>query len=122
MHHGANMLVAAEQATADGGDAARAAASGGDQLSYAAAIAATLAVPAATQNAQLNIQVHGGIGFTWEHDAHLYLRRGAPALASLVPPGRARARGPPRRGAGRPGPPPRPPPPAAAAPRPGRPA
>ena len=23
----------------------------------------------------MNIQVHGGIGFTWEHDAHLYLRR-----------------------------------------------
>jgi alkylation response protein AidB-like acyl-CoA dehydrogenase len=22
-----------------------------------------------------NIQVHGGIGFTWEHPAHLYLRR-----------------------------------------------
>jgi alkylation response protein AidB-like acyl-CoA dehydrogenase len=22
-----------------------------------------------------NIQVHGGIGFTWEHDAHLYLKR-----------------------------------------------
>jgi alkylation response protein AidB-like acyl-CoA dehydrogenase len=22
-----------------------------------------------------NLQVHGGIGFTWEHDAHLYLRR-----------------------------------------------
>ena len=22
-----------------------------------------------------NIQIHGGIGFTWEHDAHLYLKR-----------------------------------------------
>jgi alkylation response protein AidB-like acyl-CoA dehydrogenase len=22
-----------------------------------------------------NIQVHGGIGFTWEHDAHIYLKR-----------------------------------------------
>src|SRR5260221_3624179 len=40
-------------------------------------MAGTLAVPAATQNAQLNIQVHGGIGFTWEHDAHLSLRRAA---------------------------------------------
>jgi len=35
------------------------------------------------QNAQLNIQVHGGIGFTWEHDAHLYLRRAA-AIAALA--------------------------------------
>jgi alkylation response protein AidB-like acyl-CoA dehydrogenase len=80
-HHCANMLVAAEVATAAVWDAARAAA--GDQLSYTAAIAAALAVPAAVQNAQLNIQVHGGIGFTWEHDAHLYLRRGA-AIEALI--------------------------------------
>jgi 3-oxochol-4-en-24-oyl-CoA dehydrogenase len=89
-HHCANMLVAAEQATAAVWDAARAAASAGDQLSYAAAIAATLAVPAATQNAQLNIQVHGGIGFTWEHDAHLYLRRAA-AIEAIADPQAAAA-------------------------------
>jgi alkylation response protein AidB-like acyl-CoA dehydrogenase len=82
-HHCANMLVAAELATAGVWDAARAAAAGGDQFSYTAAIAAVLAVPAATHNAQLNIQVHGGIGFTWEHDAHLYVRRAA-AIAALV--------------------------------------
>jgi 3-oxochol-4-en-24-oyl-CoA dehydrogenase len=82
-HHCANMLVAAEVATAAVWDAARAAAAGGDQLSYTAAIAATLAVPAAVTNAQLNIQVHGGIGFTWEHDAHLYLRRAA-AIAAVA--------------------------------------
>jgi alkylation response protein AidB-like acyl-CoA dehydrogenase len=80
-HHCANMLVAAEVATAAVWDAARA--GHGDQLSYTAAIAATQAVPAAVQNAQLNIQVHGGIGFTWEHDAHLYLRRAA-AIQSLI--------------------------------------
>jgi alkylation response protein AidB-like acyl-CoA dehydrogenase len=82
-HHCANMLVAAEVATAATWDAARAAEGGGDQLSYAAAIAAALAVPTAVQNAQLNIQVHGGIGFTWEHDAHLYLRRAA-AISALI--------------------------------------
>ena len=38
-------------------------------------MAATLAMPAADLCANLNIQVHGGIGFTWEHDAHLYWRR-----------------------------------------------
>ena len=76
-HHCANMLVAAELATAAAWDAGRAASGGGDQFSYTGAIAATLAVPAAVSNAQLNIQVHGGIGFTWEHDAHLYLRRAA---------------------------------------------
>jgi alkylation response protein AidB-like acyl-CoA dehydrogenase len=82
-HHCANMLVAAELATAAAWDAGRAGMAGGDQLSYAAAIAATLAVPAAVENAQLNIQVHGGIGFTWEHDAHLFLRRAA-AVAAVV--------------------------------------
>ncbi len=87
-HHCANMLVAVELATAAVWDAARAAATGGDQLSYTAAIAATLAIPAADLDAQLNIQVHGGIGFTWEHDAHLYLRR-ASALGAIVDVGEA---------------------------------
>jgi 3-oxochol-4-en-24-oyl-CoA dehydrogenase len=82
-HHCANMLVDAELATAAAWDAGRAGLNGGDQLSYAAAIAATLAIPAAVRNAQLNIQVQGGIGFTWEHDAHLYLRRAA-AIAAVV--------------------------------------
>jgi hypothetical protein len=82
-HHCANMLVAAEMATGLVWDAARAAHEGGDQLSYTAAMAASLAIPAADENAQLNIQVHGGIGFTWEHDAHLYLRR-ATALEAIV--------------------------------------
>src|SRR5579875_3255427 len=87
-HHCANMAVAAELATSLVWDAARAAASGGEQFSYTAAMAAALALPAADHNAQLNIQVHGGIGFTWEHDAHLYLRRasaiGAEAAAAAV--------------------------------------
>ena len=82
-HHCANMLVAVELATAAVWDAARAAEHGGDQLTYTAAMAATLAVPAADLDAQLNIQVHGGIGFTWEHDAHLYLRR-ATAIEAIV--------------------------------------
>jgi alkylation response protein AidB-like acyl-CoA dehydrogenase len=89
-HHCANMLVAVELATAAVWDAARAASTGGDQLSYTAAMAATLALPAADQNAQLNIQVHGGIGFTWEHDAHLYLRR-ASALGAILDVGQAAA-------------------------------
>ncbi len=82
-HHCANMLVAAELATAAVWDAARAAEEGGDQLSFAAAMAASLALGAGDECAQLNIQVHGGIGFTWEHDAHLYLRR-ATALEAVV--------------------------------------
>jgi hypothetical protein len=84
-HHCANMLVATELATSAVWDAARAAATGGDQLSYTAAVAATLAGPAADLCANLCMQVHGGIGFTFEHDCHLYLRRATTLLALLEP-------------------------------------
>ena len=82
-HHCANMLVASELATGAVWDAARAADEGADQFTYAAAIAAALALAAGDECAQLNTQVHGGIGITWEHDAHLYLRR-ATALEAFV--------------------------------------
>ncbi len=68
-HHCANMAVATELATSVVWDAARAAVTGGDQLTYAAAVAATLAAPAADLCANLSTQVHGGIAITWEHDA-----------------------------------------------------
>jgi alkylation response protein AidB-like acyl-CoA dehydrogenase len=74
-HHLANMLVAAEAALATVWDAARAAGDEREEFALMAACAATLALPAYIKNAELNIQVHGGIGFTWEHDAHLHLRR-----------------------------------------------
>lgn len=83
-HHVANMLVAAEQITAGAWGATR-----GDlsveEAELAAAVAACLALPNYTFCAEVNIQVHGGIGFTWEHDAHLYLRR-ATALSALIGP------------------------------------
>jgi len=84
-HHCANMAVATELATSAVWDAARAASTGGDQLSYAAAIAAALAAPAADLCANLNTQVHGGIAITWEHDAHLYMRRATTLLTFLLP-------------------------------------
>jgi alkylation response protein AidB-like acyl-CoA dehydrogenase len=74
-HHCANMLVAAESAVAAVWDASRAAGEDEEQFRLAAAVAAALAFPAYARNSELNIQVHGGIGFTWEHDAHLHLRR-----------------------------------------------
>jgi 3-oxochol-4-en-24-oyl-CoA dehydrogenase len=82
-HHCANMAVATELLTSAVWDAARAASTGGDQLSYAAAVAATLAAPAADLCANLNTQVHGGIAITWEHDCHLFMRR-ATTLLSLL--------------------------------------
>jgi alkylation response protein AidB-like acyl-CoA dehydrogenase len=74
-HHCANMLVASEAATAAVWDASRAASEDEEQFRLSAAVAAAHAFPAYARNAELNIQVHGGIGFTWEHDAHLHLRR-----------------------------------------------
>jgi hypothetical protein len=83
-HHCANMAVASELATAAVWDAARAADDdGGDQLTFAAAMAASLALAAADECANLNTQVHGGIAMTWEHDAHLYMRR-ATSLEPVV--------------------------------------
>ncbi|MGV0644857.1 acyl-CoA dehydrogenase [Mycolicibacterium sp. XJ879] len=76
-HMCAEMLLRSEQASVAARDAARAAASEADeqQLSIAAAVAAAAGIDAAKANAKDCIQVLGGIGITWEHDAHLYLRR-----------------------------------------------
>ena len=75
-HLCAEMLCRAEQVAVAAADAARAAGDGDDrQLSIAAAIAAGIGIDAAKANAKDCIQVLGGIGITWEHDAHLYLRR-----------------------------------------------
>ena len=82
-HHCANMLVSAESALAAVWDAARAESEDEQQFRLVAAVAATLAFPAYARNAELNIQVHGGIGFTWEHDAHLHLRRALVTSAVL---------------------------------------
>ena len=80
-HHAANMLVNAEETTAAAWDAARA--DDLDSAWFAAAVAASHAIRTQIFNSQNNIQLHGGIGFTWEHDAHLYLRR-ARTLAALM--------------------------------------
>jgi alkylation response protein AidB-like acyl-CoA dehydrogenase len=89
-HHCANMLVATELATAAVWDAARTPATDLAERSLAAAIAASLAATAGYLCADLDIQVHGGIGYTWEHDAHLYLRR-ATVLRGLLEPARSAA-------------------------------
>ncbi len=75
-HMCAEMLLRSEQASVVAADAARAAGEDDDaQLSVAAALAASVGIEAARANAKDCIQVLGGIGITWEHDAHLYLRR-----------------------------------------------
>jgi 3-oxochol-4-en-24-oyl-CoA dehydrogenase len=85
-HKCARMLIALERARAAVWDAARAVsdddaraatdnATDKDDITYRAAVAAVTAPDAAVGCAQDCIQVHGGIGYTWEHDAHLYYRR-----------------------------------------------
>ncbi|WP_216898452.1 acyl-CoA dehydrogenase family protein [Nocardia alni] len=87
-HKCANLLVELEGARAAVDHAASVAAAGSAEFPLAAALAAASASAAFTHAAKENIQIHGGIGYTWEHDAHLYLKRaktsehlfGGPAL------------------------------------------
>jgi alkylation response protein AidB-like acyl-CoA dehydrogenase len=75
-HMCAEMLLRSEQISVAASDAAAAVANPDEhQLSVAAAVAAATAIEAAKANAKDCIQVLGGIGITFEHDAHLYLRR-----------------------------------------------
>ncbi len=90
-HKCAQMIAVTERATSAVWDAARAidearAGEADAHTEFAAAVAATLAPEAAQQCAQDCIQVHGGIGFTWEHDTNVYYRR---ALALVACFGRA---------------------------------
>ena len=87
-HKCAQMIAVTERATGAVWDAARALDEEADDpesttahVEFAAAVAATLAPEAAQQCTQDCIQVHGGIGFTWEHDTNIYYRR-ALALAA----------------------------------------
>lgn len=77
-HECAEMIADTERATAAVWDAARALDDAGESSSdveFAAAVAATLAPATAQRCTQDCIQVHGGIGFTWEHDTNVYYRR-----------------------------------------------
>jgi 3-oxochol-4-en-24-oyl-CoA dehydrogenase len=80
-HLCADMLARTELAKAAAWDAAIAV--DDDEHPLTAAVAAVVAIDAAVDCAKDCIQVLGGIGFTWEHDAHLALRR-ALTLRSLL--------------------------------------
>src|SRR5580658_421428 len=80
-HRCARMLTSAEQAAAAVWDAARA--EPGRAREFAASVAAVVALDAAVSAANDCIQTLGGIGYTWEHDAHLYYRR-ALSLRALL--------------------------------------
>ncbi|MHB8340773.1 MAG: acyl-CoA dehydrogenase family protein, partial [Mycobacteriales bacterium] len=81
-HLCADLLVAVEEGRAAAWDAARAVSDPGERP-IAAAVAAAVAAEGAVRAAKDAIQVLGGIGYTWEHDAHLYLKR-ASAIRQLL--------------------------------------
>ncbi len=74
-HKCADMLVRVELAEATAREAARLADEAAAEFGVAAATAHICCSQAYLFAATENIQVHGGIGFTWEHPAHLYFRR-----------------------------------------------
>ena len=84
-HKAAMLLIRTELAVAAAWDAARAENQDAAQQRTAAAQAALGALPLAVDNALETITLLGGIGFTWEHDAHLYQRR-AISIASIAGP------------------------------------
>lgn len=73
-HRCANMLMKVEHAKSAAYHASRVT-DDPVELAIAAPMAASVASEAYLWAAGENIQVHGGIGFTWEHDAHIYLKR-----------------------------------------------
>ncbi|MEY2459401.1 MAG: hypothetical protein QOG30_1231 [Acidimicrobiaceae bacterium] len=81
-HRCADMLLALEQARAVAWDAARPADTEPEHV-LTAAVAGALVPDAYFKCSKDCVQVLGGIGFTWEHDAHLYLKR-ATALRALL--------------------------------------
>ncbi len=74
-HKAAEVLLELESARAAAQYAAWTAAEAPQELPLAASLAKAVCGEAYLRAAAENIQIHGGIGFTWEHEAHLYYRR-----------------------------------------------
>ena len=74
-HLCAEMLLDLESARSAAFYAATAAARGGGDLPSAAAVAKSCCSESFVRIATDSLHVHGGLGFTWDHDAHLYFKR-----------------------------------------------
>ena len=74
-HRAADLTVLLESAAAVAAYAAWAVADAPEELSTQAPLALAVCGEASYRIAAETIQLHGGIGFTWEHDAHLYFKR-----------------------------------------------
>jgi alkylation response protein AidB-like acyl-CoA dehydrogenase len=91
-HKFADMLAAVESAKAAVSLAARAAAAGSADMSALASMAKACSSDACFWVTGENIQMHGAIGFTWEHDAHLLFKRAVTSRLLLGDPAAHRER------------------------------
>ncbi|MGH3745758.1 MAG: acyl-CoA dehydrogenase family protein, partial [Mycobacteriales bacterium] len=91
-HMCADLLVQVESAYSAAYYAAWGLADGAADATESVCLAAAFCADAFGKVAADNIQIHGGIGFTWEHPAHLYLRRARSGLALLGSPAAHRER------------------------------
>ncbi|CRZ15589.1 acyl-CoA dehydrogenase family protein [Mycolicibacterium neworleansense] len=82
-HMAADLLVQVESATSAAQHAAAEYASGSEKAPGAIALAGFACAEAYHTTAMSAIQMHGGIAFTWEHPAHLFLRRARTGLQLL---------------------------------------
>ncbi|GGV28505.1 acyl-CoA dehydrogenase [Actinomadura cremea] len=90
-HRLADLWTSITQARAAARYAAACAADGDADLPVAAAVAQAHCSAVAVKAAEECVQMHGGIGFTWEHPAHLYLKRAKADSIALGSPDRHRA-------------------------------
>jgi alkylation response protein AidB-like acyl-CoA dehydrogenase len=90
-HRLADLWVAITQARAVARHAAACVATGHPDAEIAVAVAQAHCSPVAVLAAEECVQLHGGIGFTWEHPAHLYLKRAKSASIALGTADRHRA-------------------------------
>ncbi|TNY34472.1 acyl-CoA dehydrogenase family protein [Thermomonospora catenispora] len=91
-HRLADLYVTVESARAAARNAAAAIAADDPDRSVAASVAQAYCADAAVLAAEEAIQLHGGIGMTWEHPAHLYLKRAKADQIALGTPGAHHAR------------------------------
>ena len=90
-HRLADLFIEVESASAAARYAAGVWAAGADDAAIATAVAQSYCGEAAVHAAEEAIQLHGGIGMTWEHPAHLYLKRAKADQIGLGTPGHHRA-------------------------------
>jgi alkylation response protein AidB-like acyl-CoA dehydrogenase len=91
-HRLADMFVLAETARATARHAAQALATGDPDSKVAVGVAASYCSEAFLRIAEETIQLHGGIGFTWEHPAHLFFKRAKASALMFGDPAAQRAR------------------------------